>query len=73
MGHISNICRLDSILALVSYMYAYASGAEMPQACAKYRWLPSTHACYTLGESPQEGASEDLNLQIRSMAVMGRN
>jgi hypothetical protein len=40
----------------------------MPQACAKYCWLPSTHTCYTLGESPQEGASEDLNLQIRSMA-----
>ena len=40
----------------------------MPQACAKYCWLPSTHKSYTLGESPQEGASEDLNLQISSMA-----
>jgi hypothetical protein len=40
----------------------------MPQACAKYCWLPSTYTCYTLGESPQEGASENLNLQIRSMA-----
>jgi hypothetical protein len=49
-------------------MNAYASGAKMPQARVKYCWLPSTLKCYTLGESPQEGASEDLNLQIRSMA-----
>ena len=40
----------------------------MPQACAEYCRLPSTHTCYTLGEGLQEGASEDLNLRVRSMA-----
>jgi hypothetical protein len=40
----------------------------MPQACAEYCRLPCTHTFYTLGEGPQEGASEDLNLRVRSMA-----
>ena len=49
-------------------MNAYASGTKIPQACAGYCRLPSTHTCYTLGEDLQGGESEDLNLRVCSMA-----
>jgi hypothetical protein len=38
----TSLISVDGIHFGLSYMYAYASGAMMPQACAKYCWLPST-------------------------------
>ena len=49
-------------------MNAYASGTKTPQACAEYCRLPSAPTRYTLGQAPEDGRAEDLNLRVRSMA-----